>query len=240
MNAAVRFVASTASQLLALHSHQQLVPRDAGIAHDDIEPAVLLDDAARQPRQGRTVGHVDADGLGPPALRGDGLPVSLACSPRAAATQCALRGELVAIARPMPRDAPVTSATFPSDRTSHQGPTGPARPASTRSIVRHAEAQDRRLAVNLPNEPAQHGPRAHLNIRCDAFRRKATDDFLPSNREMKLCDKSLDRAVDRRHTFRFGIHVRHDRHMRIGPATRAVPAQAVLPQAPSARSGTAR
>ena len=33
--------------VLALHAHQQLIARDAGVADDDVEPAVRVDDAAR-------------------------------------------------------------------------------------------------------------------------------------------------------------------------------------------------
>jgi hypothetical protein len=38
-----------------------------------------------------------------------------------------------------------------------------------REIVGAAEVDDDRLAMNLPDQAAQDGARAHLNIRCDAF-----------------------------------------------------------------------
>ena len=34
--------------VLALHAHQQLIARDAGVADQDVEPAVARDDAGRQ------------------------------------------------------------------------------------------------------------------------------------------------------------------------------------------------
>ena len=55
-----------------------------------------------------------------------------------------------------------------------------------RQIVRAAEADDRGLAVNLAHQSAQHGARTHLNIRCDALRRKARDDGFPADRRRHL------------------------------------------------------
>ena len=52
----------------------------------------------------------------------------------------------------------------------------------------------RRLAMNLAHQPAQHRAGAHLNIRCDAFRRKAPHHLLPAHRRRHLRDQRLDRA----------------------------------------------
>ena len=54
------------------------------------------------------------------------------------------------------------------------------------------------LAVNLAHEPAQHGAGTHLNIRCDALRRKARDDGLPAHRRRHLRDQRLDGRGGRR------------------------------------------
>src|SRR6186713_2684041 len=92
-----------------------------------------------------------------------------------------------AIARPMPRDAPVTSATFPDRLNMVRGaslsPLGwlgvpRARRAAGEhfldglQIIRSAEADDRGLALHLAHQSAQDGARTHLNIRCDALGRK--------------------------------------------------------------------
>jgi len=36
--------------------------------------------------------------------------------------------------------------------------------------------------LSFPDEPTEHATDAHLNIRGDAFGRKALDDFFPSHR----------------------------------------------------------
>ena len=57
--------------VVALHSHQQLIARDARIADEDVEPAVPFDDAGRHAFEGAGVGDVDAQRLGPMTGRGD-------------------------------------------------------------------------------------------------------------------------------------------------------------------------
>src|SRR5207302_3797671 len=93
------------------------------------------------------------------------------------------------MARPMPRDAPVTSATRP-ERSNMWRDEGIDR----REIVGAAEALDRGGPVNLAHEAAQHRPRPHLNIRCDAFRRKAAHHGLPAYGRRDLRDERLDRG----------------------------------------------
>jgi hypothetical protein len=79
--------------------------------------------------------------------------------------------------------------------------------------------QRRRLAVDLSHETAQHTARAHLNIRCDALRRKAADDRLPANRRRDLRNQRLDRG--RRRSLGLGIDVGDNRHSGIRGSQRA-------------------
>ena len=68
-----------------------------------------------------------------------------------------------------------------------------------RQIVRARRSSTTRgLAMNLAHQPAQHGARTHLNIRCDAFRRKAPHDRLPPHRRRHLPHQRLDRRRARR------------------------------------------
>ena len=104
--------------VVALHAQHQLIARDAGVVHEDVDAPV-----PRQRRGDRGVDRlgwsvtssVDRLGLaaGRPNLVRHGLRHG---SPRAAATTAAPRAaSALAIARPIPRDAPVTRATRPSN-----------------------------------------------------------------------------------------------------------------------------
>jgi hypothetical protein len=48
-----------------------------------------------------------------------------------------------------------------------------------RQVLRPRKAHGRGIVVDLSNETAQYRPRPHLNIRCDAFQRKATNHRFP-------------------------------------------------------------
>ena len=102
--------------VVALHPHQQLIAGDAGVADDDVEPAVPLDDRRRQLLERRRVGDVDADAPRR-ARRSSAIAATVSggvVAARRGHHDRALRRRAArAIARPMPRDAPVTSATFP-------------------------------------------------------------------------------------------------------------------------------
>ena len=50
--------------------------------------------------------------------------------------------------------------------------------------------------MDLADQSAQHGAGTHLNIRCDAFRRKARDDGLPAHGTRDLADEGLERLED--------------------------------------------
>src|SRR5258707_606980 len=100
--------------------------------------------------------------------------VAAALSPRATATIVApCWAKRSAIARPIPRDAPVTTATFPVRSNTQR--------LDRLHIAGHGDVRHRRLAIDFADQPAQHRPRPNLNIRGDALRRKATDDFLPAD-----------------------------------------------------------
>ena len=101
--------------VVALHPHQQLIARDAGVADQDVEPPVPLDDAAGHALERGRVGDVDAQRLGPAAARRDARRRTRRRGRRAPRRRPSrpARRAAPAIARPMPRDAPVTSATLP-------------------------------------------------------------------------------------------------------------------------------
>src|SRR5262245_54885791 len=119
----------------------------------------------------------------------------------------------------MPRDAPVTSATFP-DKSSMSRWSVCLSPGEREldrlEIVRTAERDDLRAGMDFLHEAAQYRPWTHLNIRCDALRRKALDDRLPFDRRRDLADERLDCLG--RGALRVRVDVGDDRHPRIGRA----------------------
>ena len=108
----------------------------------------------------------------------------------------------------MPRDAPVTSATFAGE-IEHAGP-------ATRSLEIVGRSE---VSVTVASRwifrtsPLEHRARAHLNIRGDAFRRKAAHDRLPPHRRRHL--RTSASIADARVALRLGIDVGHDRHARV-------------------------
>src|SRR6476660_4976497 len=113
--------------------------------------------------------------------------VAAALSPRATATIvapcCAKRS---AIARPIPRDAPVTTATLPVRSNTQR--------LDRRNILRRSDVCNLRLAVDAAHHAAQNCPRTNLNIRCDALGRKTTDDVFPPDWRRHLRDQGFDRV----------------------------------------------
>ena len=186
--------------VLALHPHQQLVAGDAGVADEDVEPAVPLDDrrpAAASTR--RRVGHVEAR---PPRR-----------VPPAADDRRDRRGRVVAARRGDDQSRPARRARARSrgrcraTRRS-RAPLLPVRSNIMRSRLsqRARRPRDRRgcrssttvrLAVDLPHQAAQHRARTHLNIRCDALRRKAAHD-LSQRTGADTCATSASIAVGAR------------------------------------------
>ena len=99
--------------ILTLHAQQQLVPRDACVVYQDVDPRVPLDDRRHEllrthPLPSRRALTASAR---PPAPRISSA-TGPALSPRAAATTSApCLASCAAMALPIPRDAPVTMAT---------------------------------------------------------------------------------------------------------------------------------
>ena len=189
----------------------------------------------------RAIGHVDADAPRPgrrcATIAATVVRRVARRAPRRPRSRPARRAAR-AIARPMPRDAPVTSATLPV--RSNISMDERQRRSTAAEIVRASpKLDDRGLAVDLAHQPAQHRPRTHLNIRCDALRRKAAHDGLPAHRRRDLATSASIAAA--RVALRLGVDVGDDRHARIvrRPA-RAARAPAAPRPASSARSGTAR
>ena len=142
----------------------------------------------------------------------------------------------LAMAAPMPRDAPVTSATLPVRSSITCSPhTAPA----PIEIVRRSDGGHCASRWILRMSPLKHSARTHFNIRGDAIRRKAPDAVFPSHRRRHLAYQRLDSrravALGRR------VDVGDDRNARDreSPA-RAAPARDALRPASSARSETAR
>ena len=95
--------------VLVRHADEQPVARDAGVVHEDVEIARLLDERARRLRIGDVRLHGAAADLGGERLglvRAGAIRERRPTRPPAASS--------VAIARPIPLDAPVTSAVRPS------------------------------------------------------------------------------------------------------------------------------
>ena len=104
--------------IVALHPEHQLIARDARVVDQHVDASMRASTPATTLRMRHRVGHIQRNRLGPPA-GGDDFPAtdSAAFSPRAAATTTApSAASRWAMARPIPRDAPVTSATRPSSR----------------------------------------------------------------------------------------------------------------------------
>src|SRR5436190_1606417 len=144
----------------------------------------------------------------PPAVMA--AAVSAALSARAAATTVApWRASVVAMARPIPRDAPVTSAILPVSWNM----SGTQR-LDLRQVVWRAEGHHRGVAMDLANQSAQDAAWTNLNIRCGPFRRKAADDVIPAHGRRHLRDERLHRT--RGGTLRFGIDIGDDGDARFG------------------------
>ena len=67
--------------------------------------------------------------------------------------------------------------------------------------------------MDLAHQPAQDGAWSHLNIRCDAFGRKALHDRFPSHRRRDLTHECLDGACGV--PFRLRVDIRDNRYARI-------------------------
>ena len=104
--------------VLALHAQQQLIARDAGVVHQDVEPPVPRR-ASRRPRRRSTAGSVTSSvtaSARPPAARISSATARGVVPARRRDDRRALAPPApCAIARPIPRDAPVTRATRPSN-----------------------------------------------------------------------------------------------------------------------------
>ena len=99
---------------VGVHVGQQLVAGDAGVVHDDVEPAVAGAGVVEDPLAG--VGAVTSSLQRRAAdLVGDRAPgASPAAGTSTPTTVAPSRARTRAIAAPMPRAAPVTTATLPA------------------------------------------------------------------------------------------------------------------------------
>ena len=194
------------------------------------------DDLAGTPPRRRGVGDVDArrprhagrPPRSPPASRRRE-------SPRAAATTVAPCARArSAIARPMPRDAPVTSGNL-AGQIEHAHYT--SRASTAARSVGPPKFANVASAMNLPAEAAQHRPWTHLNIRCGRPRTQGAAPRLPSAPAPTPAHQRLDGR--RRVALRLGVHVRDDRHARVRGGQRPQFRRQPRPRpASSARSGT--
>src|SRR5688572_23428281 len=104
-----------------------------------------------------------------------------------------------AIARPIPRDAPVTIATLPS-----YCPIADLRPLCRREqgldrgkVAGTFDVENGGAVGNALDHSAQRFARPHFNISGDAFRRKALHHVLPSYWRGDLPDQRVDRLAGR-------------------------------------------
>ena len=137
-----------------VHVDQQLVAGDAGVVDDDVDPAVPLPQVLDQPLRRVVGGDVELQRR-PADLVGDVRPAPRPAAGMSTATTWApSRAMTFAIAAPMPRAAPVTTATLPASGCSASSPAG-----------RSAGRQRDRLAVDVgraagQEEPHRRGERA--------------------------------------------------------------------------------
>src|SRR5438309_3163450 len=210
---AVRFVARTRSQssrFIRSNSWSRVTP--ALLMRMSSRPCLSATASGRRPSATASVTSAPTASARPPAPA-IAATVAAALSPRAAATTIApCAASLVAIARPIPRDAPVTSATRPVRSNMELRLDG-------RQIAGAANADDRGLAMDLANQPAQNGARTHLNIRGDALGRKAVHHRLPAYGRRHLRDQRLHCLSSR--AFGFRVNVGDHRHARILDLERA-------------------
>src|SRR5688572_18642736 len=120
-----------------------------------------------------------------------------------------------AIARPIPRDAPVTIATLPSycPIADFAAPLCRREQGLDRGKVAGTFDVENGGAVgNALDHSAQRFARPHFNISGDAFRRKALHQVLPSYWGCDLADQGVDRLA--RRAFGLSIDVRDHRNTR--------------------------
>ena len=175
------------------------------------------------------------------AGRGDLVDACCALLLAAAATTSApRRASSSAIARPMPRDAPVTIATLPAN-CAHDPALNAVRLKSVDAgeMLGRLDVDERGSRAILRPSPRQHRAGPDLDERGDALGDEPAHDVLPAHRRRHLTDQRLDRGG------RIGLRLAHRRWRRRARAARALAAPAArAPGAPrpasSARSGTAR
>ena len=146
----VRLVASTCVPVLRLHAQEQVVAGDAGVVHQVVEAAVLRAGCVANAGVHRAaVGHVEGQRHAPGRRRPDlGHRLrELRLVARAAAPPWRPRAaSACAIARPMPREAPVTSDDL-ARQSAHRRSAPPASAAAVASSdcgvldVQHARAR---------------------------------------------------------------------------------------------------
>ena len=139
---AVEIVVDHVAPIVVLHLHQRLPALDGGIGDDDVDLAVGAFDPVGRRAQGGDVANIGliaigaapvgrdlADGLVELGLGVAGIGVRGGADGPAmsiATTSAPLAAISTAIARPMPRAAPVTTATLPASIDPRPGRTGPA------------------------------------------------------------------------------------------------------------------
>ena len=148
--------------LLGVHPAERLVPGDAGVVHHDVDAAVPVGEVVGEP--GGRVGGGEVE-LQRRCRRSRWRPRP-ASSPAAGTsrqTTCApSRASTWAIAAPMPRAAPVTSATWPASGRSQSSGTS-RRPAPIRitwpeTYAERADSRNRRVDSTAPRRRARRRP----------------------------------------------------------------------------------
>jgi hypothetical protein len=227
--------------VVALHPQHQLVARDAGVVHQDVDAAVPLDTPATSASTRRGVGHVEPR-LAPPARR------TISSHHRARVVAARRRHDVRARARQHQRDrAPDAARRAGHDRDLARQSSMMSR-CSWRWKQRLRRAAQGRPGVSTLNTVASRsifltrpsapcpGPLQHTCVTPSAARRRITSS---QRTGADTCDQRLDGAAPRRASAR---HPRWPRPARAGRArrARAAPAPAAPRPASSARSGTAR
>ena len=107
-----------------VHVDQQLVAGDAGVVDDDVDPAVPLAQVLDRAAAAASAAVMSSCSAVPPISLATSASLSPAAGMSTATTWAPSRAMTFAIAAPMPRAAPVTTATLPASGLSSSSPAG--------------------------------------------------------------------------------------------------------------------
>ena len=191
--------------VLVAHPGEQAVPRQARVVDEHVDVAGRLDERARRPGS-----ETSAWTARPPIDAATVLRLRRGPSGSPTTTEAPAAASSMAIARPIPRDAPVTSAVLPS---SEQKPAHVRQRLSRLLETREIVDRDRLDApVDALDEPGEHVARADLDERRHSVVHELARRLREPHGRRQLVDEQR-REPRRRLDMR--RHRRHERRDRI-------------------------